>query len=153
MFEKVRLKAYEINNPPAGSVIKITVQGKGIYAGGEASGTYRILEKNYDISKATIQINNQLYTGNAILITDQSQFKVGKVFIKIGNQKKELILGQDIEVVPGSYVKNVNKGTAKVTFRGINDFGGTKTVSFKIGARSITDFWKGIYAKMAELWK
>ena len=151
--------ASEVNEPlgknsivPAGSIIRITVQGKGIYAGGEASGTYRILEKNYDISKATIQINNQPYTGNAILITDQSQFKVGKVFIKIGNQKKELILGQDIEVVRGSYVKNVNKGTAKVTFRGINDFGGTKTVSFKIGARSITDFWKGIYAKMAELW-
>ena len=57
-----------------------------------------------------------------------------------------------MEVVPGSYVKNVNKGTAKVTFRGINDFGGTKTVSFQIGKRSIEEFWQGIYAQMMELW-
>lgn len=137
---------------PSGSVIQITVKGKGNYAGGTATGTYRILENSHDISKATIQIDNQDYTGKPILITEQSQFKEGKVFIKIGKEKKELILGEDIEVVPNSYVKNVNKGTAKVTFRGINDFGGTKTVTFKIGTRSINDFWHGIFAKLSELW-
>ena len=134
---------------PAGSVIRITVQGKGIYAGGEAAGTYRIIENSHDISKATIQISSQTYTGEPVLITKQSQFSTGKVFIKLGGVKKELVLGEDIEVVPGSYIRNVNKGTAKVTFRGINDFGGTKTVSYKIGTRSITDVWQGIYAKMA----
>ena len=85
------------------------------------------------------------------MITDQSQFKPSKVYIKIGKETKTLTLGEDIEVVPDSYVKNVNKGTAKVTFRGINDFGGTKTVSYKIGARSITDFWRGIFSKITEL--
>ncbi|MCM1266999.1 MAG: hypothetical protein NC302_03765 [Bacteroidales bacterium] len=134
---------------PAGSVIQITVKGKGIYAGGEASGTYRIIEKGRDIAKATIQINNQDYTGSPILITQQDQFRSGKVFIKLDGTKKELVLGRDIEVVPGSYVKNVNKGTAKVTFRGIHDYGGSKTVSFKIGTRSIMDIWKGIYRWVA----
>lgn len=133
---------------PANSVIRITVQGKGNYAGGEAYGTYRILENSHDISKAVIQINNQAYTGNPVLITDQSQFKTGKVYIKIGKTTEVLTLGEDIEVVSDSYVKNINKGTAKVTFRGINEFGGTKTVSYKIGARSIGDFWKGIYTKV-----
>lgn len=109
------------------------------------------MEKSHDISKATIQINNQTYTGQPVTITDQSRFKPNKVYIKVGNEKKELILGKDIEVVPNSYVKNVNKGTAKVTFRGINDFGGTKTVSYKIGTRSIADFWKGIFNKMTGL--
>lgn len=136
---------------PADSVIRIIVQGKGNYAGGSVSGTYRILEANHDISKATIQINNQEYTGQPVMITDQSQFKSNKVYIKIGKVTKILTLGEDIEVVPDSYVKNVNKGTAKVTFRGINDFGGTKSVSYKIGARSIADFWKGIFSKITEL--
>lgn len=136
---------------PANSTIRITVPGKGNYAGGEAYATYRILENNHDISKATIQIQNQDYTGNPVLITEQSQFKPGKVYIKIGKETKELILGEDIQVVPGSYVKHVDKGTAKVTFRGINDFGGTKTVSYKIGARSIEEFWKGIRARMARI--
>lgn len=133
---------------PANSVIRITVQGKGNYAGGSISGTYRILQASHDISKATIQINNQEYTGQPVMITEQSQFKPNKVYIKIDNEKRELILGKDIEVVPNSYVKNVNKGTAKVTFRGINEFGGTKTVSYKIGTRSITDFWKGVFNKI-----
>lgn len=51
--------------------------------------------------------------------------------------------------MPGSYIHNRDRGTAKVTFRGINDFGGTKTVSFKIGTRSIEEFWKGIFSKFA----
>ncbi len=135
------------------SVIQITITGKGNYAGGEVIATYRILEKGYDISKATIQINNQTYTGNEVLITDQSQFKEGKVYLKVNGEVQVLDLGEDIEVVPGSYVRNVNKGTAQVTFRGINDFGGTKTVSFKIGSRSINDFWKGIYKKVSLLFE
>jgi secreted trypsin-like serine protease len=132
---------------PADSVIQITVQGKGVYEGGSVSGTYRILKAGHDISKATIQIANQDYTGDPVTITEQSQFKEGKVYIKIGKDTQVLTLGKDIEVKPGSYVKNVNRGTAKVTFRGIGDFGGTKTVSFKIGARSLSDFWKGIFSK------
>ena len=36
------------------------------------------------------------------------------------------------------------KGTAKVTFRGKGDYGGEKTVSFKIGQRSIVDYWQGV---------
>ena len=136
---------------PADSVIRITVQGKGNYAGGSISGTYRILQVNHDIGKATIQINNQEYTGQPVEITDQSQFKTEKVYIKIGRETKVLELGKDIEVMLGSYVKNVNKGTAKVTFRGINDFGGTKTVSYKIGTRSIADYWSDMISKIKGL--
>ena len=133
---------------PADSVIRITVKGKGVYAGGEASGTYRILKKDCDIGKAVIRINNQPFTGQPVWIVDQEQFVPDKVYLKIGGTKKTLILGEDIEVVPDSYVKNVNKGTAKVTFRGINGFGGTKTVSFRIGVRSILDFWRGIFGSL-----
>lgn len=138
---------------PAGAVIRITVQGKGIYAGGEATGTYRIIHNGCNISKATIRISNQSYTGSPVLINEQGQFEPGKVFIKIGNEKRELILGEDIEVVPDSYGKNVDRGTAKVTFRGINNFGGSKTVSFQIGTRSIDEIWKGIRVKVAQFFR
>ena len=103
------------------------------------------------VSKATIQISNQKYTGNPVVITEQGQFVTGKVYIKIGKMKKTLVLGEDIEVVPESYAKNVNKGTAKVTFWGINEFGGTKTVSYKIGSRSISECWMGIYTRVTNL--
>lgn len=136
----------------AGSVIRITIQGKGNYADGAANGTYRIIKSGYNIDSATIQINNQPYTGEPVYITKQNQFKEGKVYIKINGKNKELILGEDMEVVPGSYVKNINKGTAKVTFRGINDFGGTKTVYYRIGSRPIENFFKGIYTKITGYW-
>lgn len=136
---------------PANSTIRITIPGKGNYAGGETYATYRILENSHDISKATILIQNQNYSGNPVLITEQSQFKTGEVYIKIGKETRELILGKDIQVVPESYVNNVNKGTAKVTFRGINDFGGIKTVSYKIGVRSVEEFWKDIQDRMVKI--
>ncbi len=135
----------------AGSMIQISVTGIGAYAGGTASGIYRIINKACDISKATIRIAPQEYTGEAVEITRQDQFVPNKVFIKTAEGNKELVLGRDIEVVEGSYVKNVNKGTAKVTFRGIGEYGGIKTVSYKIGSRSIMDVWAGIYSRMAEL--
>lgn len=127
---------------PADSVIQIAVQGRGNYTDGIATGTYRIIKNSCDIGKAVIQINKQTYTGKAVEITGQDQFKTGKVFIKNGKETQVLTLGKDIEAVPGSYVNNINKGTAKVTFRGIGGYGGSKTVSFKIGTRSIADFWK-----------
>lgn len=135
----------------AGSMIQISVTGIGAYAGGTASGIYRIINKACDISKATIRIAPQEYTGEAVEITRQDQFVPNKVFIKTAEGNKELVLGRDIEVVEGSYMKNVNKGTAKVTFRGIGEYGGIKTVSYKIGSRSIMDVWAGIYSRMAEL--
>ena len=93
---------------PANSVIQITVEGKGVYVGGKATGTYLVLEKDCDISKAMIQINPQSYTGKPVFITSQEQFTEGKVYIKIGKDKVELVFCRDFEVVPGSYVKNVN---------------------------------------------
>ena len=46
--------------------------------------------------------------------------------------------GNKIKLIPGvdfiitGYSKNVNQGTAKVTLKGIGDYTGTTTVSFKI---------------------
>ncbi len=127
--------------------ITVTVTGKGNYTG-TVSTTYHILEAGRDISKATFKIANQEYTGNEIEITDMSQFTetngLKNAYITVNKQKEYLVLGEHFEVVPGSYVKNINKGTAKVTFRGINGYGGTKTVTFKIVQRSIYDYWQGV---------
>ena len=136
---------------PAGSVVEITLQMMGENYKGEVKGSYRILKPGYDISKAAIQILPQEYTGREITITANSQFK--KAELKQGNtvQKLYLVDGeqpdqkQNIEVV--SYEKNTKKGTAKVTFRGLDgtDFGGTKTVTFKITGRSIVTWFSSLF--------
>lgn len=52
-------------------------------------------------------------------------------------------------VLEGSYINNIRKGTAKVTLRGIGEYGGLKTVTFKIGAKSVNDW----FDPLAEYWK
>ncbi|MDO4194457.1 MAG: Ig-like domain-containing protein, partial [Erysipelotrichaceae bacterium] len=121
---------------PAGTIVKVTVTGKGNYTG-TVSTTYRILETGKDISKLTFKIANQEYTGSPVTIDEDDITS-----IKLGKKEQELVLGTDYMIV--SYSNNINKGTAKVTFRGIGEYGGTKTVTFKIGQRNITDYWNGI---------
>ena len=49
------------------------------------------------------------------------------------------MFGEDYEIV--GYSKNTEKGTAKVTFRGLGNYGGFKTQTFKIKAKSVL-WWK-----------
>ncbi len=138
------------DRPLAGTVITVKVKGKGNYGTGEISATYRILPPNRDISKAVFKIEKQPYTGRPITLTQQSQFMVDKkgnvqAYIKVGRQYTYLTLGKDFEVVENSYVKNVNKGRATVTLHGIGEYGGYKTVSFNIGTRSVSEWWKGFF--------
>ena len=63
-----------------------------------------------------------------------------------GKNKIYLHYGVDFEIVEGSYKNNVAKGTASVTIRGISEngglYGGTKTIKFKIGKRTLDEwFW------------
>ena len=127
----------------AGTVIKVTVTGKGNYTG-TASTTYRILETGKDISKMTFKIANQEYTGSPVMI-DEGDI----TSIKLGKKEQNLVLGRDYEIV--SYTNNINKGTAKATFQGIGEYGGTKTVSFKVGQRSLTDYWNGVKSFFSKL--
>ncbi|MBR5578729.1 MAG: carbohydrate ABC transporter substrate-binding protein [Lachnospiraceae bacterium] len=132
----------------AGEKVRVTVTFKPDRTNyeGTISGDYRIIEKGYDISKATITILPQNYTGGEIELVSDSQFKETP-YVKNGSEKLYLYLEtkdgqeQNIEVVEGSYVKNVNKGTAKVTLRGTGEFGGEKTVSFKIVQRNVLSNW------------
>ena len=120
----------------AGTVVKVTVTGKGNYTG-TISEVYRILNAKTDISKATFKIQAQEYTGLPVELVPERDILTAKI-----NKTTDLIYGTDYIIE--SYTNNLKKGTAKVTFRGINGYGGTKTVSFKIGQRSISDYWEGL---------
>ncbi len=112
-----------------GQVITVTVTGKGNYEG-TLSTTYTV--KPASINAAKVKIDAQVYTGREIKL-DQDDFDV-----KVG--KDSLTYGEDYEIV--SYSNNLKKGTASVTIRGINSYGGEKTVKFKIVAKEMIWFWK-----------
>ena len=100
----------------------ITVTGKGNYSGTKTVN-FKIVAKS--ISGATVSsIANLTYTGAAV---------TPSVTVKDGS--KTLTSGTDYTV---AYSNNINVGTATITVTGKGNYSGTKTVNFKIVAKSIS---------------
>ena len=110
---------------PVGAEIQATVTGIKNYAGSSKSVVFRYVKA--DINKAKVTISNCDFTGEDITLC-RSDIKV-----MLGKQQLET---KNYEIV--SYSKNKAKGKASVTIRGIGNYGGTKTVSFNIVARSMS---------------
>ena len=113
-------------SPQPDTTITVTVNGLGFYEG-TCSGTYRIYAKN--ISTLKVVIDPQEYTGEEITltpVTDIHLFANSTDAKKLQNEITEACY----EIV--EYKNNTKAGTAKVTLRGIGEYGGTKTYSFKI---------------------
>ncbi len=109
---------------PQGTVINVTVTAVGNDYTGSVSGTFRIIPAS--ISSARVTIPVQVYTGEKIEL-DPAAIQV--------ELKGTPLLSTDYEIV--GYSNNINKGTAKVTIHGLNNYGGTKTVSFKIKSKKL----------------
>lgn len=108
---------------PVGAEITATVTGMNKYAGTQ-SVTFRYITQN--ISRASVTVAAQVYTGDAVEPTKDD------IIVKIG---KTVLNKTDYEII--GYSNNIKKGTAKVTIRGIGNYGGEKTVSFKINVKSL----------------
>lgn len=114
-----------------GMQMKVEVSGKGNYDG-VLLKEYKIVAES--IRKATIIAKAQTYTGKAITLDadDFSKAKLGRT---------GLVYGEDYEIVPGSYEKNVNKGNASVTIRGIGNYGDEKKITFRITSAGLRWWW------------
>ena len=112
---------------PAGTRINVTISAAGSNYTGEIKGTYRIVKTS--VSGAKVTIPTQTYTGKKIELTPED--------IKV-EIKGQVLKATDYEIVECS--NNINKGTAKVIIHGLGDYGGTKTVSFKIKGKGLFDF-------------
>lgn len=110
---------------PAMTEIRVTVNAAGTNYEGTASGTYRIGRAS--LANAKVTIPTQTYTGKAI------EPKETEITVVLNGM---VVSPQDYKII--SYTNNVNKGTAKLTIQGQGEnYGGTKTVSFKIKSKSL----------------
>ncbi len=114
----------------AGQTVTAVIVGKGNYTG-TREVDYHIMQA--DIKKAKFKITPQVYTGYPIWPSEYA-FEVAKY----GNQ--DLVYGEDYIIVDNK--NNLYKGTATVTIQGLGNYGGTKTVKFKIVSREMIWFWK-----------
>lgn len=124
---------------PAGTVITVTAAaltpaGKMANYTGSCIGEYSF--RTYDIAKAKVTIPAQTYTGKAITL---DKTKEDQILVRVSGKKVE---PDQFEIVAGSYKNNVKKGTASVTIRGVDNYGGTKTVTFRIKAKGFLWWWR-----------
>jgi len=117
-----------------GTVIRVTVYGAGPYTKSTYT-TYRVIDASASIKAARISIKPQNYTGSAVTI---SKADIIKVEVK-KNGSYVALDPENYEIVEGSYKNNVKKGNAKVTIRGIGEYGGSKEATFKIQSRNMSN--------------
>ena len=108
---------------PAGTVLQVVTKGCGNYEG-TVTARYKLC-KNV-ITKAKATIASKEYTGSAITLN--------KADIRL-ECDGVVLSDDDYEII--SYTANIKPGTAKVTVRGTGNYGGEKTLSFKIIKRNI----------------
>lgn len=111
---------------PVGAEIRATVNGKGYYADSDSTQSTVFRFVAGDVSKATVKVKNQTYTGKRVEPTKDD------ITVKIG---KTTLAKTDYEIV--EYSNNVGRGNGKITIRGIGNYGGQKTVTFKINRKSM----------------
>lgn len=120
----------EAGNPVVGAAVTVTVTApEGSNYEGSVSATFRVIDNDKNISKATIKVNPQVYTGSPVELKKED---IAEITMKIKGEKVSLT-PDDFEIT--GYTNNVKKGTAKVTIHGLREYGGTKTVTFKINAQ------------------
>ncbi len=117
-----------------GTRVRITVKAaeKGSYSG-TISGEYRVA--SYDIAKAKVTVEAQIYTGSEIKPDSATGVRV-----TYKGQSSGLTEGVDYMIT--GYDNNINRGTAKLYIRGIGEYCGTKTVSFKIKTKQFRWWWQ-----------
>ena len=122
---------------PADTVIYVTVKAKdGSPYTGKAVGSCRVVQS--DIGKLSVKAITKIYTGKPIFLSEEDiVWKSGK---KEVNDVEYTI---DIE----TYKNNNKKGKATVVVRGTGNYGGTKTITFTIGANKINWWWKDFFKK------
>lgn len=125
--------------PQAGTEIRVTAQGIGAYAGkGETpkvSAVYRIVSA--DFAKAKVKIAAKSYQdGRPVTLTADD------LTVTAGGAEGPLVLGRDYVIKEGTYANHTKKGKAKVTLQGIGNYGGEKTITYTIGAKTLL-WWIG----------
>lgn len=124
--------------PAVGDVICVKL--KAVYGSnyrGLASTDFRVIKNIGSIAKAKVTVNPQYWTGEAITFSEKDAEGEKQIFVTMQVDDRTLSLkeGRDYEII--GFFNNVNRGTGKMTIRGINRYGGVKTVSFKIKATDV----------------
>lgn len=121
--------------PQANTQIRVTAAGIGAYAGTgdtapEISAVYRIVAA--DIAKVRVKVAAKNYQdGRPVTLSAED------LTLTVSGVTEPLEFGKDYQIIMESYVNHTKKGRAKVSLRGLGNYGGEKTVTYSIGAKKL----------------
>lgn len=116
---------------PAGSLLTVTLHGTNNYTG-EKKVSYRVLAAKMSLKGASISLKKGItktYDLEPVVLKKED------LVVKLNGKE---LTADNYTIV--SYMNNRKKGTAKVTIQGVGEYGGQKTVNFKISPRKIAWF-------------
>lgn len=119
--------------PQAGTVIRVTARGTGNYQGGddaECSAVYRIVAA--DFTKVKVKVVTKTYQDGRPVVLEGDDLT-----LTMSGVADPLVSGKDYMIKEESYVNHTRKGRAKVTLKGIGNYGGEKTITYTIGAKKL----------------
>ena len=135
-YELVMSYVHEFYFESAAMILTLITLGKML----EARSKGRTTDALKGLMKLTPKTANIIKDGKEITVSEIDPV-TGKrqimVTMKVNGVTMTLKEGKDYEIVKTGSYKNINKGTGKLTIRGIHGFGGTKTVSFQIKAQDL----------------
>lgn len=119
--------------PQAGTAIRVTARGKGVYEGegdAECSAVYRIVAA--DFTKVKVKTVTKTYQDGRPVVLEGDDLT-----LTMSGVAEPLVHGEDYVIKQETYVNHTKKGKAKVTLRGIGNYGGEKTITYTIGAKKL----------------
>ena len=114
---------------PVNTSLRLTVYGApgSAYEGTAATVTFKVIAPGRDISKAKVSVSGEkIYNGNEIKLSKND------IQLRLGGAIPEY------SVLKNTYRNNTGKGNAAVVIKGTGEYGGFKTVKYKIKAKPLT---------------
>ena len=105
--------------------ITVTLEGKKNYSG---TRKVTIEVKKTLISSAKVKVNGKYYYNNG----EEVRPSIDQLEVTIGSGKNKTLLNAEKDFTIVGYSNNIKTGNATLTIRGAGEYGGTKTVKFKI---------------------
>lgn len=119
------------NTAAAGDTISVSIMGKGNYYG-NTTVSYRYINASQKLNNVKANsINDKAYTGKGVTLTNEDLTNI----LYTGNKQSPNYLVPGKDFVVAGYSNNVKTGSAKVTLKGIGDYGSLMTLRFKITAK------------------
>lgn len=133
LCDEAEIEDIDSYNSGLGVTLEVVVTGKGNYAGKEARGSYRIVNKS--IKDAVVTLRDGKTTPYKEYTGEPQIFFQNDIYVKLKGKSYSSLSNNDYEIL--GFRNNVEMGTAVMIIKGKEYYGGILEVPFKIVKKTV----------------